>query len=87
LSAMLAFILTTGVHLFMRLGYRHFFRHWLVGEAGMAAGAAIALRTGSHWPALGDMHVIEMSASATALLLLAGAKAGAPAPPPEPPDP
>ncbi len=62
----------------MRLGYRHFLRHWFVAALGMAIGAGIAVRMDSHLPLLGDMHIIEMSAAAILLLLLAGLVASRP---------
>ncbi|MGH2366260.1 MAG: hypothetical protein ACRDGF_04525 [Chloroflexota bacterium] len=75
LSLVLALAYTAGLHLAMRLGWRHLLRHWLVALAGMALGAGIAIGTGSQVPELGDMHVVEMSSVAIGFLLLAGVAA------------
>ena len=72
LALVLALAYTAGLHLVMRLGWRHLLRHWLVALAGMALGAGIATVAGSQVPELGDMHVVEMSAVAIGFLLLAG---------------
>ncbi|HLQ32680.1 MAG TPA: hypothetical protein VK457_08335 [Chloroflexota bacterium] len=71
LSLFLAVIYTVAVHLFMGLGFRRLLWHWLLAIAGMAAGAALAVRANSHLPTLGDAHLIESSLAALAILLLA----------------
>lgn len=72
LSVFLALIYTLATHLFMGLGFRALLWHWLLAMAGMAAGYALALRTNSGLPSVGNMHVIESSLVAAGLLLLAG---------------
>ncbi|HVA25892.1 MAG TPA: hypothetical protein VMW62_16050 [Chloroflexota bacterium] len=75
LSIFLALIYTLAVHLFMGLGFRRLLWHWLLASGGMAAGYALALRTNSRLPALGDAHVIEASLAALAVLLIVAFKA------------
>jgi hypothetical protein len=75
LSIFLALIYTLAVHLFMGLGFRRLFWHWLLAMAGMAAGYALALRGNSHLPMLGDAHVIEGSLGAIVVLLFVAFKA------------
>jgi hypothetical protein len=74
LSVLLALLYTLAVHLLLGLGYRGLLWHWLLALAGMAAGYALASRSQSHLPTLGDLHVIEASAAGLALLLIAGLK-------------
>ncbi|HEX6513019.1 MAG TPA: hypothetical protein VF157_12000 [Chloroflexota bacterium] len=78
LSLLLALIYTLGVHLFMGLGLRRLFGHWLLAIAAMAAGYALAARAHSALPTLGDAHVLEASAAAVAALVLAGLRTRAP---------
>jgi hypothetical protein len=72
LSVVLALIYTLAVHLFMGLGFRSLLRHWMLSIIGMAAGYALATRTNSRLPTLGEVHVVESSGLAVGLLVLAG---------------
>ena len=72
LSVFLALIYTLAVHLFLGLGYRRLFWHWLLALAGMAAGYALAARANTRLPTVGDAHVIEASVVAVLVLLAAG---------------
>ena len=85
LSLFLALIYTLAVHLFMGLGYKRLWWHWLLAMAGMAAGYGLAIKAGSHLPMVGDVHVVESSVAALVLLMLAALRARvAPIPTPVP---
>ena len=85
LLAGLSAIYTIGVHLFMGLGFKRLLIHWLLAILGMAAGTALAIRTNSGLPTIGDAHVIEASIGALLILLFLAWRGRAEAEAPQPP--